>query len=250
MSDLRSSLSKVWIALAVLAVGGSAATAAPAQGTSKPPGASPAYTVQRLAEMCVDVDILFGAGIYSSTKLQGWVLMRLITLECPLPMKYALWETDFDSSFLAIRDPEYIASYDKLHEGGIRLGCVVSWRILQKQSPTAADVAKLIVIGQPTLRSWYDDCESTWLSKWFETMSADDTTAIAQQAAKLRILLAEQDFRSKRADLIRAAVKALEADPKTQQQLREALKVSPALVEPRKKLCESLAAASAKLEAQ
>jgi hypothetical protein len=89
-----------------------------------------------------------------------------------------------------------------------------------------------------------EEREAAWLKSW----DAKECALAARQAAAFARVLAESEFQSKRAELIRAAAQALQEDPKAQGELKEALKVPAQLVELRDKLCQSLAAASAQVK--
>jgi hypothetical protein len=221
---------------------GQASGASSAQAT--PPASDGTYTLEQIAEMCVDEDLLYTAFYDSGQRFPDCMAARVATLSCPEAMKWALCEWAKDGPWLRSKlgDAELARNVNENLSLNIRTTVdTVSQDLAEKPAEGVSGSGIILLQGAGEARKLADALEA----QLWKGLDAEADEFIARQAKLLAPLLADAKFQKTRADLIRAEVQSLQKDTKTCKELAEALKVSPQLVELRAKLCESLAAASA-----
>lgn len=246
----RSPHSPVVLGVALL-VATTICSAAPTsgRGSAKPPPAPVAYTVKQLAEMCVDQQVLFSISVGMRRYLDMWFTPRLVALGCPLSTKCAAVETELNPMHITFPDDVTLrASATAVTQIKMQIGMELAHKKwLQTQGGMTAESLVADMLQWP---EWMGKPSAQLEWQWVTSRSDTWVAVVAAVSKALAPTAADATFQKRRDELVAAGVKALETDPGTTAQFRKSLAVSPALAEARRKLCQRLAAASAKLEGQ
>jgi len=208
-----------------------------------PPDTGAPLTVEQMAEMCVDAELLNLTFQGGPTKLQYWVPAHFATLPCSEAMKWALCQWALYGAALGSGDPKLVGVVNEALASGIGETLKVMSDTLARDPAHAVGGVVLIANTGDLGKSGIESA-----AEWLKTCDAKDDALIAQQAKSVAPLIADAKFQKLRADLIQAETKALQEDTKTCKELGEALKVAPELVKPRQELCQRLEAASAQVK--